>query len=109
MKFTAEQQEYLERNIDMEGLDITKIGTSVGIVHGDVDSVFGNVRRDVKGAVWGNVGGNVLGDVKRNVHGNVGGTVYGDVCGYVEGNIWGDVSGDVFGDVRGTVYNGDTI
>ena len=37
MKFTAEQQAYLERNIEMNGLDIIKVRTRIkGDVKGDV-------------------------------------------------------------------------
>jgi outer membrane lipoprotein SlyB len=91
MKFTAEQLEYLERNIDMDDLGIIEVRTNIqGIVWGDVGdvrgSVFGNVRRDVKGEVWGDVG-----------------DVLGHVLGDVIGNVKGDVEGDVLGAVRGTV------
>jgi len=64
MKFTAEQIEYLERVIDMDGLDITQVKTHIK----------------------GNVLGNVLGDV--------GGNVEGDVEGFVEGFVWGTVKGE---------------
>ena len=57
MKFTAEQQEYLERNIEMEGLYITKVKYTI---YGDV---CGHVRGNVGGNVWGDVGGNVWGTV----------------------------------------------
>jgi len=63
MKFTAEQIEYLERVIDMDGLDITQVKTHIK----------------------GNVLGNVLGDV--------GGNVEGDVEGFVKGDVWRTVNG----------------
>ena len=60
MKFTAEQQAYLEKMIDMEGLDIIE------------------VRTRIKGDVFGYVLGDIWGDVKGDVHGEV------------EGNVWGE-------------------
>ena len=56
MKFTAEQQAYLERVIEMEGLDIVTVRTSIQ----------GDVRGHIKGDVWG-----VKGNVWSNVYGNV--------------------------------------
>ena len=44
MKFTAEQIEYLERNIEMAGLRITHVDANI----------FGNVCGDVEGDVKGN-------------------------------------------------------
>ena len=58
MKFTAEQIEYLERVIKMNGLDIVMVKTHIK------GSVFGNV--------FGNVEGDVRGDVKGDVRGEVG-------------------------------------
>ena len=53
MKFTAEQQAYLERVIEMEGLRITCVDDDI---YGDVEgSVWGNLWGDVKGGVWGTV------------------------------------------------------
>ena len=49
MKLTAEQIEYLESNIEMEGLDITK------------------VKANIKGDVRGNVSGSVYGDVSGSL------------------------------------------
>ena len=73
MKFTAEQIQYLERNIEMDGLEIMRVGT--------------------------NIKGNVCGSVYGDVEGSVGGSVYKDV----EGTIGGDVYRNVFGDIRGSV------
>ena len=55
MKFTAEQIKYLERVIDMEGLDITKVRAPIkGDVEGDVGGdVWGYVEGDVLEGVWG--------------------------------------------------------
>ena len=86
MKFTAEQQAYLERVIDMEDLCITCVDDDIsGNVYGDVDTVFGDVRGDAHGDVLGNVYGGVIGNV------------WGDVVG----NVWGDVGGNVWGTVNG--------
>ena len=63
MKFTADQIEYLESVIEMDGLDIIK----------------------VKAHIWGNVDGNVYGDVEGDVRGDVWGDVEGDVGGTVDG------------------------
>ena len=63
MKFTAGQQYYLERVIEMQGLDITAVkahikGDVYGYVEGDVwYSVKGDVLGDVRGKVWGTVNG----------------------------------------------------
>tara|TARA_R110000796_G_scaffold93936_1_gene198605 strand:+ start:693 stop:869 length:177 start_codon:yes stop_codon:yes gene_type:complete len=57
MKFTAEQIEYLERVIELEGLDI------VGVK----DHIWGNVD----GYVTGHIGDNLRGDTLRNVFGEV--------------------------------------
>ena len=70
MKFTAEQQAYLERVIELEGLEIIKVK----------DTIYGNV----KGSVWGNVQ-NVLGHVRGSISGNVLGDVWGNVQGVVIG------------------------
>ena len=82
MEFTGEQIEYLERVIDMDGLDITEVKTNI------------------KGNVWGYVEGNILRSVEGNVLGSVLGDVKGDVLGDVKGNVLGDVWGEVFGDVE---------
>jgi len=61
MKFTAEQQAYLERVIKMKGLDIVTVGDHI---QGDVKGhVKGSVFGFVKGDVWGSVFGKVLGTV----------------------------------------------
>ena len=65
MKFTAEQQAYLERVIDMDGFRITCVDDDI---YGDVK---GDVFGDVKGAVYGKVKGDVIGDVFRNVFGEI--------------------------------------
>ena len=62
MKFTAEQQAYLERNIDMDGLDIIEVD----------DDIYGDVLGDVYGYVIGNVLGYVRGDVRGTVAGKEG-------------------------------------
>ena len=54
MKFTAEQQKYLESNIEMDGLRITCVD----------DDIFGNVLGNIHGNVYGGVRGNVWGTVK---------------------------------------------
>ena len=54
MKFTAEQIEYLENNIEMEGLEIIKVK----------DIIYGSVG----GYVGGNVYGGVLGYVEGTVN-----------------------------------------
>jgi len=77
MKFTAEQIQYLENNIEMVGLNIIR------------------VKAHIKGGVWGNVGGSVWGYVRGNVWGDVKGSVEGDVGGYVLGDVKGDVLGGV--------------
>ena len=70
MKFTKGQQAYLERVIDMEGLDIIE------------------VRGHIQGTVWGDVG-----DVEGDVCGNVDGDVHGNIWGSVIGGVWGTVAG----------------
>jgi len=57
MKFTAEQIEYLERVIELEGLDIT----------GVKDHIWGNVDGYVTGYIWDGL----KGDTHRNVFGEV--------------------------------------
>ena len=57
MKFTAEQIEYLERVIELEGLDI------VGVK----DHIWGNVDGYVTGYIWDGL----KGDTHRNVFGEV--------------------------------------
>ena len=105
MKFTAEQIEYLERVIEMQGLDITKVKTHI---KGDVEgSVWGNLKGSVEGYVGGNVGSDVEGNVGGDVEGNVSGNVEGDVNGNVWGNVLGGVNGmgyrfvDTYDDMRG--------
>ena len=81
MKFTAEQQAYLERVITMEGLDIIK--------------VRGSIYGPVEGTVCGDVFGDVYGDVKEDVWGTVDG---GDTSGDTGGVAVGDVSWPVWGE-----------
>ena len=101
MKFTAEQQEYLESNIEMDGLDITKVkGSIYGHVKGDVKGNIGHVGGNIYGDVGGDLGGNVCGDVRGSVKGDV----CGDVCGDIGGDVGGNVQGNVYGTVEGTVY-----
>ena len=53
MKFTAQQLEYLENNIEMEGLEIIKVKD---IIYGSIgDYVGGNVYGGVLGYVEGTV------------------------------------------------------
>ena len=59
MKFTAEQIEYLERVIEMEGLRLVIIQDEVG-----------DVRGDVRGTLLGNVWGDVRGDVRDSFLGS---------------------------------------
>ena len=63
MKFTAEQIEYLERVIEMEGLRLV-------IIQDEVGNVWGNVRGDVRGTLLGNVWGDVRGDVRDSFLGS---------------------------------------
>tara|TARA_R110001606_G_scaffold5658_2_gene25832 strand:+ start:279 stop:542 length:264 start_codon:yes stop_codon:yes gene_type:complete len=74
-KFTKEQLEYLEANVDM-------CDYRLGIK---------NILCDVTG----NVGGYVYGDIEGYV-GSVDGDIYGTVYGTVMGNV-----GDVFGTING--------
>ncbi|HWL60047.1 MAG TPA: helix-turn-helix transcriptional regulator [Microbacteriaceae bacterium] len=72
-------------------------------IHGDVDSVLGNVRADI----YGDVNGDIVGEVRSvygNVLGNIVGEVHGDVTGYVKGKLIGIVYGRVKGGVRGKIY-----
>ena len=68
MKFTAEQIEYLERNIEMAGLRIIKASHPIKV---DVDGCIGGYLR---------------------------GKIKGDISGYVEGDglegVWGTVKGE---------------
>jgi hypothetical protein len=63
-KFTKEQLEYLEANVEMceDRLGISNIlcdvmGNVSGYVYGDIESVLGDVNGDVDGHVYGTING----------------------------------------------------
>ena len=83
-KFTKEQQEYLESNVDM-----CEDRLGINVIRGDIYSYVG-------GNIHGNISGNVGGTISGTIEGNVG----GDVEGNIEGILWGTVDGVQVGEIR---------
>ena len=87
-KFTKEQLEYLETNVEM-----CEDRLGINVIRGDIYSYVGG---NIHGNISGNVGGIIYGDIS----GNVGGNVLGDVEGNIEGILWGTVDGVQVGEIR---------
>ena len=55
MKFTAEQIEFLEDNIDMVGLNVISVSNYIKV------DVLGSVKGNVRGTIKGNLRGTIKG------------------------------------------------